>query len=70
MLQYIEKSYEIMKEIVLGFPAMNLYQRVLTWFFMASAFLIVYLVVLPRSDCGIWKIQAACDWISRDYNRR
>ena len=59
-------SYSAFKEIVLGYPALALAQRLLTWFFFATFFAAFMLIVLPRLDCAT-NIPNACDWIGRKF---
>ena len=55
------------KEIVLGLPSFNLAQRLMTYAFLSTAFIVAYLVILPRIDCFGFKVQAACVWIDTQY---
>ena len=58
------------KEIVLGLPSLNLAQRLMTYAFLSTTFIIMYMVVLPRIDCRWFEVQEACHWVSQTYSDR
>jgi hypothetical protein len=53
-------------ELVTGYPSLNLSQRLITWFFLATFIAVFMLVVLPRLDCAT-NIPQACAWIARSH---
>jgi hypothetical protein len=63
----VTEVYGIVKEVVLGLPTMSLAQRLMTYAFLSTAFIIFMMVVMPRFDCGYMEVQTACSWLEQRY---
>jgi hypothetical protein len=61
------QAWAALKETVLGFPSLNLMQRLLSYALLGMWFIVFMLVILPRFDCWMGQYPEACTWVNSQY---